>query len=60
VTTNTDKLEVERFMKLWSVANVEKDFFIIVHVERLTVTGAVPAEMELIESCRNAVLNSCY
>ena len=40
VTTNTDKMEVERFMKLWSVANFEKDFFIIVHVERLTVAGA--------------------
>ncbi|EFX77913.1 hypothetical protein DAPPUDRAFT_105685 [Daphnia pulex] len=25
VTTNTDKLEVERFMKLWSVANVDDD-----------------------------------
>jgi hypothetical protein len=40
VTTDTDKMEVERFMKLWSVANFEKDFFIIVHVERLTVAGA--------------------
>jgi hypothetical protein len=40
VTANTDKLEMERFMKLWSVANTEKDFFIIVHVERLTVAGA--------------------
>uniref|UniRef100_A0A0P4YE06 AAA+ ATPase domain-containing protein n=2 Tax=Daphnia magna TaxID=35525 RepID=A0A0P4YE06_9CRUS len=40
VTTNTDKPEVERFMKLWSVAKAEEDFFIILHVERLTAACA--------------------
>ncbi|KAI9554203.1 hypothetical protein GHT06_019475 [Daphnia sinensis] len=40
VTTNTDKPEVERFMKLWSVAKAEVDFFIILHVERLTAACA--------------------
>jgi hypothetical protein len=40
VTTNTDKPEIERFMKLWSVANVDKDFFVIVHIERLTAACA--------------------
>lgn len=39
VTANTSKSEVERFMKLWSVAN-KLDFFIIVHVERLSPDGA--------------------
>lgn len=40
VTTNTDKPEIERFMKLWSVANVDKDFFVIVHIERLAAACA--------------------
>ena len=40
VTANTDKPEVERFMKLWSVSNVDKDFFVIVHIERLTAACA--------------------
>ncbi|XP_057375006.1 uncharacterized protein LOC130695963 [Daphnia carinata] len=40
VTTNTDKPEVERFMKLWSVGKAEADFFIILHVERLTAACA--------------------
>jgi hypothetical protein len=35
VTTNTDIQEVERFMKLWSMA-IDQDVFIIAHVERLT------------------------
>ena len=39
VTTNTDKQEVDRFMTLWSVAD-KQDFFIVVHVERLTAAGA--------------------
>ena len=39
VTGNTDKEEVKRFMKLWSVANAD-DFFIIVHIERLSAAGA--------------------
>ena len=39
VTANTDKQEMERFMRLWSVAGVQ-DFFIIVHVERLTAAEA--------------------
>jgi hypothetical protein len=42
VTTNTDKEEIERFMKLWSVAKfIDQDIFIIVHVERLTAACAI-------------------
>ncbi len=40
VTTNTGKIEVKRFMKLWSVANVSKDFFVIEHIERLSSAAA--------------------
>ncbi|EFX75863.1 hypothetical protein DAPPUDRAFT_107537 [Daphnia pulex] len=35
------KIEVERFMKLRSVANVAKDFFVIVHIERLSSATAI-------------------
>ena len=40
VTANTDKQELDRFMTIWSLAEKEKDFFIIAHVERLTAAGA--------------------
>lgn len=39
VTAHTDKEEIQRFLTLWSVAD-HWDFFIMVHVERLSAEGA--------------------
>ena len=40
VTANTGTEEVSRFMTLWSVGNPENDFFIMVHIERLSTSAA--------------------
>jgi E3 ubiquitin-protein ligase RNF213 len=40
ITANTGTEEVSRFMTLWSVGNPENDFFIMVHIERLSTVAA--------------------